>query len=43
MELPKRIPLFHDPSGQYVEAQVVELSSKLINDEIVRTWWSDPA
>src|SRR5207253_6270865 len=43
MELPKRIPLFHDPSGQYVEEHVTKLSNELIEEKIERVWWSEPA
>src|SRR5215208_3895249 len=42
MKLPKRIPLFHDPSAQYVEAHVQALSKEMINKEVEQAWWSDP-
>src|SRR5438309_722549 len=43
MELPKRIPLLHAPTGQYVEAQIEGLTDAMIQQQIGAAWWSDPA
>ena len=43
MELPKRIPLLHQPTRHYVEAQIEELTEAMIRKEIGTAWWTDPA
>jgi hypothetical protein len=43
MKLPKRIPLLHAPSSQYVEAHIEELAEERIRKEIGAAWWSDRA
>src|SRR3954470_8461398 len=43
MELPKRIPLLHQPTHRYAEAQIEKLTEAMIRKEIGAAWWSDPA
>ena len=39
--LPKLTTLFFAPTGQYVEAQILELTEILAEQQIHRTWWAD--
>jgi hypothetical protein len=39
--LPKLTTLFFAPTGQYVEAQIVELTAALAERQIHRGWWMD--
>jgi hypothetical protein len=39
--LPTLTTLFFAPTGQYVEAQIVELTADLAEQQIHRAWWAD--
>jgi hypothetical protein len=39
--LPKLTMLFFAPTGQYVEAQIVELTADIVERQIHRGWWAD--
>jgi hypothetical protein len=41
MTLPKLTTLFFAPTGEYVEAEIVELTEALAEKRIHRDWWSD--
>jgi len=41
MILPKVITLFFAPTGQYVEAKIVELTADIADQRIHRDWWAD--
>jgi len=43
VKFPKQITLLYAPSGQPVEAQVVELSAALIRRKMGAHWWAGPA
>ncbi len=43
MKLPKRIPLYYEPSKTYFESHVTELTEALIKTRVAEAWWNDPA
>lgn len=40
---PRPVTLFFAPTKQYVAARIESLSQKMIEEEIHRDWWNDPA
>jgi hypothetical protein len=43
LRFPKRITLLHSPSGQYVQALVVELTASMIRQKMGARWWTGSA
>jgi hypothetical protein len=39
---PTATELWHAPSRQFVEAQIVTLTPRMIEEEVMGNWWSDP-
>lgn len=43
MNLPRSTTLFFAPTGQYAEAQIIELTPEIAQTKIHCDWWTDPA